>query len=71
MSKHEGITFPCGKCSYAAATASDLGRHFKSKHEFPCEKCEYTATTASDLKRHVDSILKGARYPCEKCEYTS
>ena len=51
--KHEGVTYPCDQCDYAATTLSKLKQHTRIKHEgikYLCDKCVHAATTFGSLK---------------------
>ena len=56
---HEGVKYPCTKCSYKATQTGDLQQHIKSVHEgfrYFCDQCDFKASHPSYLRTHLKSV---------------
>ena len=56
---HEGINYPCGKCTYQASNNGNLTQHRRAVHEgvkYPCGQCSYQATSKSHIVRHQRNV---------------
>ena len=68
---HEGISYPCDQCQYAAPSTGALNKHKQSKHEVVKHPlCAFSPTDPGSLKKHKKSMHEGLKYSCDKCEYS-
>ena len=57
---HEGVKYPCDKCSYQATQSGDLHQHIKSVHDgikYSCDQCNFKASHPSYLRTHLKTAL--------------
>ena len=48
----------CPECGKVFSTKTNMGKHYRSKHEgikYPCNQCDYQATRKDHLKTHIQS----------------
>ena len=61
-SVHEGVQYPCGKCTFKARTNNCLRDHIKAVHEgivYTCSACPfYRAAKKYNLQRHIETKHK-------------
>ena len=71
-SKHGVGEFPCGKCSFVAASLWMLKSH-KAKHDrtLHCDQCAYETQREFLLKSHMSKKHGVGNHPCDQCNFVA